>query len=126
MDYLDSKERSQFSNRAGNRQGKCCLALAEDISVVCTEVTTLVNVNLTDFLHQLNDDIRPYIHPPPPPPAPVVPPGMVNFMNNSALEVIDFLLNDIIGSDGPFGINTIFNQLTDNTGIGTFHRFLSS
>lgn len=52
------------------------------------------------------------------PKPPVVPEGMVKFPENPVIKVTDFLLNDVVGADGPFSINHIFNQLTDNTGIG--------
>lgn len=94
--------------------------------LACTQITTLINTNLTEFVRGINEDIRPYIKPPPPPAPPKVPPGMVNLSSNAIVDLVDYTFDSIVGIDGPLGIKKLANLLTDNTGnwVGVFNDTL--
>jgi hypothetical protein len=50
----------------------------------------------------------------PPPQVPSA--GLVDFANNSVVALADFILDDVVGTVGPFGINDLIGQLTNGTG----------
>lgn len=78
-----------------------------------------MKVNLTELLQELNEDIKPYLKPPAPPLPPLVPPGMISWTDNPTIEVVDFVLNEMVGTDGPFGMNTLFKSLTNSSGMNS-------
>lgn len=53
--------------------------------------------------------------PPPPPPPPYLP-GMMDWRTNTPLRMLDLVLDDVIGADGPLGLNEIARRLTHGTG----------
>ncbi|KAL6071759.1 Paraquat-inducible protein A [Balamuthia mandrillaris] len=84
--------------------------------VICEELTTAVSNNLTKVLQNVNNQIRPFLHPQPPSPSPLVPPGSVHLRDNPTIAILDYLLDTVIGADGPLGLNKIANFLTNGTG----------
>ncbi|ELR22307.1 uncharacterized protein ACA1_252520 [Acanthamoeba castellanii str. Neff] len=84
--------------------------------VICTELTKLVQTNLTNVLQDADMFIRPFLKPRPPVVPPVYPPGMMDLRKSSMLAVVDYVLDDVVGADGILGLNKIVNALTNNTG----------
>jgi len=83
-------------------------------TVICDELTTLVNTNLTAVLVQIDQAIKPYLVTPTPAPAPPVPAtGMTDLMTSPMITFIDDLVNNFFG---PQGINNVVNFLTNSTG----------
>lgn len=87
-------------------------------SLICQELDTLVNTNLTQALQMVDKDLEPLIPPNccKPSPPPHIPDGMINWRDNSVIGLADFFLDSLIGVDGPLGINALVNQFTQNTG----------
>jgi hypothetical protein len=82
------------------------------------EVTSLVDTNLTNVIVAVNDALKPFLAADggPPPPSPDYGPGALNFTGNALFGMVDFLLDDLIGADGPFGVNRIISALSNGTG----------
>jgi hypothetical protein len=50
---------------------------------------------------------------------------MVDFSDNSVIGLADYFLDDVVGSTGPFNVNTIVNVLTNSTGTINLSTFIS-
>lgn len=66
-----------------------------------------------DKIHSMNDsscalDVLPM--------PPEVPDGMINLSDNPAIKVLNFVLDEVVGINGPLNINRIFNIVTSDTG----------
>ncbi len=88
---------------------------------ICTELTQLVDTNLTSVLTVLNGAMLPFLGENSGTDPPVIIPNydpelLLNFTGNPLIGLADFLLDDLIGHDGPFGVNRIASSLTNNTG----------
>jgi hypothetical protein len=83
-------------------------------TVICNELKTLVNTNLTYALQEIDDEIRPYLHPHPPYPAPPVPQGMVNFLNNTVVNIVGWTVHAVLGSNGLLSLNTLVDKVLPN------------
>lgn len=79
-------------------------------------VTKAINTDITNLLVNVDDKIRPFLHPKPAPPAPPAPEGTMNLHNNKIIKLLDMLLDNLIGAHGRISINKIVNALTHNTG----------
>lgn len=73
-------------------------------------------VMLSDALRNVSDSIRPFTRPLPPPAPPHIPKGSVDFTQNQYVKLIDYLLDDVVGVQGPLGINKIIDAFTNGTG----------
>ncbi len=87
--------------------------------IICDQLSTLVQTNLTDSLQEVNQFIAPYLKPRPVVPAPTPPAGMIDLRSSPLVGVTAYLLNDVVGADGPLGLNKIVNALTNGTGSVT-------
>ena len=47
---------------------------------------------------------------------PISPDDVVDWQQRGGLELLDYLLDDVVGADGPFGINTLVDALSNGTG----------
>jgi hypothetical protein len=88
---------------------------------ICDELSVLVASNLTSLLQTLNGAILPFmgqtwVADPPNVNPQFSPETLLNFTGNPLIGLADFLLDDLIGHNGPFGINRIVASLTNNTG----------
>ncbi|EOD24845.1 hypothetical protein EMIHUDRAFT_457684, partial [Emiliania huxleyi CCMP1516] len=54
--------------------------------------------------------------PPPELPEPPYKPALANWSASEAVAVADYVLNDVVGTDGPLGLNRIAELLTNGTG----------
>jgi hypothetical protein len=77
-------------------------------------------VLLSAALRNVSNTIRPFTHPLPPPTPPHIPEGSVDFNQNQYANLLDYLLDDVIGVHGPLGINKIVNAFTNGTGSLAF------
>ena len=77
-------------------------------------------VLLSAALRNGSNTIRPFTHPLPPPTPPHIPEGSVDFTQNQYVNLLDYLLDDVIGVHGPLGINKIVNAFTNGTGSLAF------
>jgi len=88
-------------------------------TVICSETDILVDRNLTNVLHHVDLAMKPYL--PPlccqPNPLPPVPAGMINWNESSIVSAIDYVLDYLIGPNGPISINKIVNETTSGSGI---------
>jgi hypothetical protein len=50
------------------------------------------------------------------PTLPLVPPDAISLTNNSLVLLIDYILNNVVSTDGDLGIYKMFNNLTDGAG----------
>lgn len=55
---------------------------------------------------------------------PEVPPGMIDFTSNVVVGLVDFVVDDVVGSEGPLNINKIVNVFTNDTGSLSLQEFL--
>ena len=78
--------------------------------------TTFVGSNVTHILADINQHLEPCLTPPPVPPPPVLPPGNIKWRGNPIVGLIDYVLDSVVGADGPLSINLIVNTLTNGTG----------
>ena len=86
-------------------------------SALCGELDVLVNQDLTLLLQGINASLEPFLHGAEPPPAlPKYGRKALNFTGNAFIGLVDFLLDDLIGANGPFGVNLIASALTNGTG----------
>ena len=51
----------------------------------------------------------------PPAPPPPLPAGAISWPDSDALGVVDFLVDGVVGANGPFGLNGLMDLLTDGT-----------
>jgi len=84
-------------------------------SVICTQLTQLIEVNLTTVLQQINTNIEPYLVPPP---APVVSklPGIVNLQNNSIVSLLTYMIHDTLGPEGILSMNDLVHRFLNGSG----------
>eukprot|EP01113_Clastostelium_recurvatum_P017054 TRINITY_DN1997_c0_g1_i2.p1 TRINITY_DN1997_c0_g1~~TRINITY_DN1997_c0_g1_i2.p1 ORF type:complete len:1061 (-),score=196.82 TRINITY_DN1997_c0_g1_i2:41-3223(-) len=85
-------------------------------SITCTELTTLVDTNLTQVLGNISYHLLPYMQPPKPFPSPIFPKNSADLTRSTILGLIDYFLNDLVGANGALGINKIMNYFTNDTG----------
>lgn len=81
----------------------------------CKYLPSLLAGGVTDGLQLVDSKLRNFTHTHPTPPAPV-PPGMLNLQDNKIMAVLDHILDDVVGADGPIGINKLMDVLTLGTG----------
>lgn len=93
---------------------------------VCTELTSLVSENLTAILQELNAVITPYLYPQPAPVLASIATNAMNMQTSAFVNMLDYIMDDLVGTDGILGLNVIFNTLTNNTGICLFYWFAST
>mmetsp|Transcript_8330 Transcript_8330/g.16163 ORF Transcript_8330/g.16163 Transcript_8330/m.16163 type:complete len:1340 (+) Transcript_8330:114-4133(+) len=86
--------------------------------VICQQIPSLINTNLTAELDALDDLIRPLL--PPECCAPFVPPpipdGMINWNTSPIVFWIDAILDYLVGADGPLSVNKLVNRITNGSG----------
>jgi len=87
-------------------------------SFACGELTKLVDVQMTDLLQEVNRELRPYLAASPAAVAPRLPhtAQWINFKTSPVVALINWIFDDVIGTDGFLGINKIMNALTNGTG----------
>jgi hypothetical protein len=87
---------------------------------ICTKLDELGGTDLTAVLSSLNGALLPFLSNSSEPPIVIPnydPALLLNFTSNPLIGLVDFVLDDLIGSDGPFGFNRIVASLTNNTGM---------
>ncbi len=86
--------------------------------LICGELSTLVDTDMTAVLRSINAALVPFLGAGggPPPGAPNYGSSALNFTGNPLFGLVDFLLDDLIGANGPFGVNRIMAALTNGTG----------
>ena len=77
----------------------------------------LVKTNLTQAIGKLNTWVAPYMLPTSPLPEPPQPTGALDWRNSSTLELLDFVLDTLVGTDGPLGVDGFVRMLTNATGV---------
>lgn len=91
-------------------------------SKIKSALENLVTVNGTQALQELDAAVKPYLTPPVTRPEPVPPPGAgwgrdgLDWRGSGALRTLDFGLNQLVGADGPLGLNGLVSALTGGTG----------
>jgi hypothetical protein len=75
---------------------------------------------LSGTLRNVSNSIRPFTRPLPPAAEPPVPNGCVDFTENQYVKLLDYLLDDVVGVQGPLGINKIIDALSHGTGSFDF------
>lgn len=86
-------------------------------SDLCNELASLVDGDLTNVLRSLNSAMEPFLFGRgPPAQAPDYGGAALNFTGNPFFGMVDFLLDDLIGANGPFGVNLILGAITNHTG----------
>jgi hypothetical protein len=84
---------------------------------VCKALADLTAVNGTAALQQFDATfIAPLLAPPPPPALPIVRNDSLSMLNNSAVELLDYVLDDVVGATGNLSVNRIVDFLTNGTG----------
>lgn len=83
---------------------------------ICDALSDLVNVDLTSVLQAANTVIGPYLAPPPLPPSPYYGATELNLTGSPLMGLVDVLLNNLVGLDGPFGLAAVVADLTNHTG----------
>eukprot|EP00298_Acanthocystis_sp_HF-20_P014621 c20848_g1_i1.p1 GENE.c20848_g1_i1~~c20848_g1_i1.p1 ORF type:complete len:1549 (+),score=654.29 c20848_g1_i1:86-4732(+) len=79
----------------------------------CSIISSLVATNLTNILHDLNDDLKPSFYPPSPSPTPSIPSTVQNWESFSLMNII----YNISRSSGASFLNHMINVFTDGTGM---------
>lgn len=82
----------------------------------CNQTTKLVQENLTIALQELDDAIEPYLVTQPLPDISLPPEGAMELPTSAMLNLLEYLFDDLVGANGIFGLNVVFNTLTNNTG----------
>lgn len=74
--------------------------------------------SIDDTLAPLLANLTAYSDQPLPPelPEPALAPGLANLSSSEGLQGLDFLLNSVVGADGPLGLNPLVQLLTNGTG----------
>ena len=80
----------------------------------CTSLDQAVDKNLTAVLQNVAARIRPYMKPPPPIVYPPAAANEIDYRNDSALALFDGVVNNIVGADGPLGVNYLFGLDDDD------------
>lgn len=76
-----------------------------------------VDVQLTQLLKDINQRILPFLNNGGGPQVPIPDmPQAMNFSGSPLIGLVDFLLDDLIGANGPFGANLILSSITNATG----------
>ena len=90
-------------------------------SVITSELTTLVDVNITNLIQTIDALISPFLPPVPPDAPPDVPTGTMNFLlpPNPLIALLDYVLDDVVGANGIISVNKLVDAFTDNTGSFT-------
>jgi len=81
----------------------------------CQALRSLVQQNLTELVHKVVDEIGRGNQPDP---MPALPPleQIVDLRNHSFIKVVDYVLNDLVGTTGVVNINRIVDVFTNNSG----------
>ena len=77
----------------------------------------LVKTNLTLAIGTLDSWVKPYLLPTTALPEPPQPEGAMDWRNSSTLELLDFVLDTLVGTDGPLGVDGFVRMLTNETGV---------
>ena len=77
----------------------------------------LVKTNLTLAIGTLDSWVKPYLQPTTSLPEPPQPEGAMDWRNSSTLELLDFVLDTLVGTDGPLGVDGFVRMLTNATGV---------
>ena len=77
----------------------------------------LVKTNLTLAIGTLDSWVKPYLLPTTALPEPPQPEGAMDWRNSSTLELLDFVLDTLVGTDGPLGVDGFVRMLTNATGV---------
>lgn len=86
-------------------------------SNVCNILSSLVSVNGSDALQQFDTSIiGPLLAPPLPAAFPLLAKDSVSLQNNSAVDLVDYVLNVVVGAAGDINVNRIFDHFTNGTG----------
>lgn len=84
---------------------------------VCLQIATLAAVNGTAALGEFNTFyVDPLLLPPPPAALSVLAPDSVSLINNSAVSLVDYVLDEVVGYNGSLNVNRIANYFTNGTG----------
>ena len=79
-----------------------------------------------NVVHGLVDDLKPYpgfastCHVPPAAPPPSAA-DAIDWKASTSLDLLDFVVDGIVGADGPLGVDRLVRLLTDNTSALTFN-----
>ena len=77
----------------------------------------LVKTNLTQAIGTLDSWVKPYLQPTTPLPEPPQPEGAMDWRTSPMLELLDFVLDTLVGTDGPLGVDGFVRMLTNETGV---------
>jgi hypothetical protein len=77
----------------------------------------LVKTNLTQAIGTLDRWVTPYLQPTTPLPEPPQPEGAMDWRASPTLELLDFVLDTLVGTDGPLGLDGFVRMLTNETGV---------
>lgn len=74
----------------------------------CAAVVALVNVNGTEGVRSVRDDIYSWLDVPPPASRyPSLPPGLVDLRSNQVVGLFSQLADDLVAPDGPWSVNSL-------------------
>eukprot|EP00327_Prymnesium_parvum_P038591 CAMPEP_0195633790 /NCGR_PEP_ID=MMETSP0815-20121206/22340_1 /TAXON_ID=97485 /ORGANISM="Prymnesium parvum, Strain Texoma1" /LENGTH=1555 /DNA_ID=CAMNT_0040775489 /DNA_START=1 /DNA_END=4668 /DNA_ORIENTATION=- len=86
------------------------------INKVVSTVNNLVSHNVTALLENVDAMVKPLLSTPPLLPETENYPSAIDWRHSVALEETAFVLDKVIGPDGPFGLNGVVRSLTGGTG----------
>ena len=103
---------TQGSYRASHRTSAVSALSQETLSAASQALDDLVFTNVTQALVNADKLLRPLLAPPPfYPEPPAVPKDAIDWSENGALKAVDFVLDKVVGVDGPLGINGLTHEL---------------
>jgi hypothetical protein len=81
--------------------------------IIASPLRVFINKEVLEILDSANGTCKIPLEPIIPP----FPPETVNLMNkNPIVHLLDYILDDVVGTDGPLNLNWLVNNATNDTG----------